>query len=65
MASTNSKATYKYRWTTNIEDEPLVECLLQLMEKSDWRAYNWTFKLGYLVKVQKLIKEKLLEATYK
>ncbi|KAA0050106.1 hypothetical protein IC582_003881 [Cucumis melo] len=57
MASTNSKAT-KHRWTTI--DEVLVECLLQLVEEGGWRADNGTFKLGYLVQVQKLMKEKIL-----
>ncbi|KGN51053.1 hypothetical protein Csa_009100 [Cucumis sativus] len=44
MASTNSKAT-KHRWTT--------------IEEGGWRAYNGTFKPGYLVQVQKLMKEKI------
>ncbi|TYK15965.1 retrotransposon protein [Cucumis melo var. makuwa] len=57
MASTNSKAT-KHRWTT-IEDEALVECLLQLVEEGGWRADDGTFKPGYLVQVQKLMKEKI------
>ncbi|KAL0537599.1 hypothetical protein IC582_026582 [Cucumis melo] len=60
MASINSKVT-KHWWTT-IEDEALVECLLQLVEKGCWRADNGTFKPGYLVQVQKLMKEKILES---
>uniref|UniRef100_A0A9I9E5D9 Retrotransposon protein n=1 Tax=Cucumis melo TaxID=3656 RepID=A0A9I9E5D9_CUCME len=57
MASKNSKATNHRRII--IEDEVLVECLLQLVEKGGWRADNGTFKLGYLVQVQKLMKEKI------
>ncbi|KAA0033487.1 uncharacterized protein E6C27_scaffold261G00210 [Cucumis melo var. makuwa] len=60
MASINSKVT-KHWWTT-IEDEALVECLLQLVEKGCWRVDNGTFKPGYLVQVQKLMKEKILES---
>ncbi|KAL0561431.1 hypothetical protein IC582_001858 [Cucumis melo] len=56
IASTNSKVI-KHQCTT-IEDGVLIECLLQLVEEGGWRADNGTFKLGYFVQVQKLMKEK-------
>uniref|UniRef100_A0A9I9EHB4 Retrotransposon protein n=1 Tax=Cucumis melo TaxID=3656 RepID=A0A9I9EHB4_CUCME len=46
--------------SVHIEDEVLVECLLQLVEEGGWKANNTTFKPGYLVQVQKLMKEKIL-----
>ncbi|KAA0041970.1 putative nuclease HARBI1 [Cucumis melo var. makuwa] len=51
----------KHQWTT-IENEALVECLLQLVEEGGWRVDNGTFKSGYLVQVQKLMKEKIPES---
>ena len=48
----------------HIEDEALVECLLLQVKEGGWRVDNETFRPGYLVQVQKLIKKKFMEAKH-
>ena len=59
----HSKAT-KRQWTTG-EDATLVECLLQLVENSHWKADAGSFRPGYAKQLEKYLHEKIPNCTLK
>ncbi|XP_044481983.1 uncharacterized protein At2g29880-like [Mangifera indica] len=48
----------KRQWTKQ-EDAILIKCVLILKESLHWKADNRTFKVGYLVQLEKMMKERL------
>ncbi|XP_044477557.1 uncharacterized protein At2g29880-like [Mangifera indica] len=54
----------KRQWTKQ-EDAILIECLLILKESLHWKADNGTFRVGYLVQLEKMMEERLLSSGLK
>ncbi|XP_044473190.1 uncharacterized protein At2g29880-like [Mangifera indica] len=48
----------KRQWTKQ-EDAILIECLIILKESPHWKADNETFRVGYLVQLEKMMGERL------